>query len=177
MPLMMRPSLDVTGVERRFADDEIIVSKTDLKGRITYANRVFVAISGYSESELLGAPHSILRHPEMPRAVFKLLWDTIQGGREIFAYVLNRCKSGDHYWVFAHVTPSYDRAGNVCGFHSNRRSPEPAKVARVEPIYQQLLSVERRHSNPKEQIAASVPALHRFLEARGMSYDEFIFSL
>lgn len=87
----------VTGKEVFFKPEEIIVSKTDLKGRITYANRVFLDISGFTEAELLGKPHSILRHPEMPRCVFKLLWDTIQNGSEIFAYVINRCKNGDHY--------------------------------------------------------------------------------
>lgn len=90
-----------TGVERRFGEDELIVTKTDLKGRITYCNEVFVRMSGYTEQECLGEPHNIIRHPDMPRCVFKLLWDTIQGGQEIFAYVLNLSKNGDHYWVLA----------------------------------------------------------------------------
>lgn len=88
-------------------DDEIIVSKTDLKGRITYANRVFLTIAGYTEQEVLGEPHSIIRHPDLPRCIFKLLWDTIQGGTEIFAYVINRCKNGDHYLVYAISGESY----------------------------------------------------------------------
>ena len=92
---MSRPT--PTGREVSFATDEITVSKTDLHGRITYANDVFVRVSGYSERELLGAPHSILRHPAMPRSVFKLLWDTIGQGDEVFAYVLNLAKNGDAY--------------------------------------------------------------------------------
>jgi len=103
--------IEPTGVESHFGDDEIIVSKTDPRGVITYANEIFIRVSGYSEEELLGAPHSILRHPAMPRCVFKLLWDTIQGGREIFAYVVNLAKTGNHYWVLAHVTPSRRRCG------------------------------------------------------------------
>ncbi len=118
-----------TGIERHFGEDEIIVSKTDLQGKITYANDVFIRVSGYSEEELIGAPHSLIRHPDMPRAVFKLLWDTLAAGEEIFAYVNNLAASGDNYWVFAHVTPSLGADGKVIGYHSNRRVPEPARVA------------------------------------------------
>ena len=115
--------LHITGHERFFDPTEPIVSKTDTKGRITYANAVFRHIADYSEEELLGAPHSILRHPDMPRCVFKLLWDTISTGNEIFAYVINRAKNGDHYWVFAHVTPSFDKTGKIISYHSSRRVP------------------------------------------------------
>jgi PAS domain S-box-containing protein len=85
-----------TGQEVRFPETGLIVSKTDLRGVITYANELFTEVCGYHEDELLGRPHSIIRHPEMPRCVFKLLWDTIQDGHEIFAFVVNLCKSGDH---------------------------------------------------------------------------------
>ena len=105
---MARPTVAPTGRERVFGEDEIIVSKTDLQGRITYANSVFLRVAGYAEEDVLGQPHSMIRHPGMPRAVFKLLWETIAGGREIFAYVKNLARDGDHYWVFAHVTPSFD---------------------------------------------------------------------
>jgi len=108
---MARQDVPLTGVERFFDADEVIVSKTDLKGRITYANRVFQRVAGYGEAELMGAPHSIVRHPAMPRCVFKLLWDTLEAKQEIFAYVINRARNGDHYWVFAHVTPSFDAGG------------------------------------------------------------------
>src|SRR5580704_8741733 len=99
---MKHSAVRPTGRERTFPEDEIIASKTDVKGVITYANRTFMEVSLYSEEELLGQPHSIVRHPDMPRCVFKLLWDTIQKGDEIFAYVKNMCKNGDFYWVFAH---------------------------------------------------------------------------
>ena len=114
----MAAQTDLTGVERTFGADEIIVSKTDTKGRLTYVNQLFQTIADYKEDELIGQPHNIVRHPDMPRCVFKLLWDTIASGNELFAYVVNRCKFGDHYWVFAHVTPTFDAQGQITGFHS-----------------------------------------------------------
>ena len=146
----VRPS----GRERTFGEDEIIVSKTDTRGVITYANHVFSRVSGYAVKELVGAPHSIVRHPDMPRCVFKLLWDTIAAGNEIFAYVLNLAKDGDHYWVLAHVTPSFDAAGAIVGYHRNRRTPLRSAVERVTPIYAALLAEEGRHSGTQDAIAA-----------------------
>lgn len=167
----------LTGNERILGDDQIIVTKTDTKGHITYGNRVFERFSGYSRAEFLGKAHNIVRHPDMPRCVFKLLWDTIAAGNEIFAYVLNRSKNGDHYWVLAHVTPSYSSNGRLIGYHSNRRAPTRWAIEQITPVYQSLLMVERRFTNPKEQIAASLPAVVAFLKSKGMTYDEFLFSL
>lgn len=169
--------MQLTGHERLFEPSEIIVSKTDTKGRITYANRVFQRVAGYTEAELLGKPHSIVRHPDMPRCVFKYLWDTIAAGREVFAYVLNRAKCGDHYWVFAHVTPTFDNHNRIIGYHSSRRVPCRKAVNTVIPIYQALMGVERRHSNPQDQWKASLPVLVDTLNKAKMSYDEFIFSI
>lgn len=130
----VRPSLITpTGVERTFGVDEIIVSKTDPQGRITYANPVFLRVSAYSEDQLLGKPHSVVRHPDMPRILFKLLWDTIAAGQEIFAYINNLAADGAHYWVLAHVTPSH-KDGRLIGYHSNRRLPERAAVAEVSRL-------------------------------------------
>jgi PAS domain S-box-containing protein len=158
--------------------DDLIVSKTDLTGRITYANDVFCKVAGYSETELLGQQHSIIRHPDMPRAVFKYLWDTIGDGREVFAYVKNMAKNGDYYWVFAHVTPSRNVSGKTVGFHSNRRVPDPRIVREViAPVYGQLLREEQSHRNGKEALAASYRMLVDFIASKKMSYDELIFSL
>lgn len=169
---------DITGVERRFGDDEIIVSKTDLKGRITYVNRVFMSISGFTERELLGQPHSVIRHPDMPRSIFKLFWDTLLDGREVFAYVKNRCKSGDHYWVLAHATPSYDAAGTIVGYHSNRRVPDRRVLEQVvEPLYRGLLDEENRHADRKEGLLRAHGSLMRMLETKGVAYDRWVFSL
>ncbi len=166
-----------TGRERVVADDELIVSKTDLSGRITYCNRSFERLAGYSETELLGAPHSVVRHPEMPRSVFKLLWDTIQSGREIFAYVVNLSRNGDHYWVLAHVTPSFDRQGKIIGYHSNRRAPERSGVDAARAIYERLLAEESKHPNSKDAVAAGCKLLGEVLDKTGMSYDEWVFSI
>ena len=168
----------LTGHERFFDKDEIIVSKTDLKGHIQYANRVFMRVGIFEEKSLIGAPHSILRHPDMPRCVFKLLWDNIQAGREIFAYVVNRATNGDHYWVLAHVTPSLDGSGNINGYHSNRRVPERRTLDEViRPIYKDLLRIENSHSSRKDGMVASHNHLLDLLKQKGSSYDEFIFSL
>ena len=174
---MAPPKIQPTGRERTFGRDEIIVSKTDPKGRITYANDVFLRVSGYREDELLGQPHNIIRHPGMPRCVFQLLWDTIRDGREIFAYVVNLAKNGDHYWVFAHVTPTFSADGTIIGYHSNRRVPSRSAVRRIEKIYEVLLQAERPHRIPRDAVAASGVVLKRFLREQGVAYDEFIFRL
>ncbi len=166
-----------TGREVTFKENEIIVSKTDLKGRITYANDIFLNIAGYTEAEVLGRPHSLVRHPSMPRCVFQLLWDVIQEKREIFAYVKNMAKNGDHYWVFAHVTPSFDAQGQVTGYHSNRRVARRESLARVEPLYAALLKEETRHGNAKEGQGAGHALLMETVRNSGMSYGEFIFTL
>lgn len=161
-----------------FREDELIVSKTDLKGRLTYVNQLFCKIADYEESELLGKPHSLIRHPDMPRAVFKLLWDTIIEGREIFAYVKNMTKNGSYYWVLAHVTPSYDRDKNIIGYHSNRRVPNRDVVRNtIVPLYAAVSQEERRHRNGQQALAAGFDSLSNFLKSRNASYDELIFSL
>ena len=174
---MARRDVPLTGVERFFEPDEVIVSKTDLKGRITYANCVFQRVAGYTEEELLGVPHSIVRHPDMPRCVFKLLWDTLGAGQEIFAYVVNRAKNGDHYWVFAHVTPSYDTNGTIVGYHSSRRVPERSAIDKVIPLYRTLLEIEESHPDRKQGMDAAFNTVVALLKEKGIGYDEFVFSL
>ena len=170
--------LHLSGRERILADDEIIVSKTDLKGKITYANESFISFSGYPLKDLMGAPHNIVRHPDMPRAIFKLLWERLQARHEVFAYVLNRSGNGDHYWVLAHVTPSRALDGKNVGYHSNRRSVDrKALEGVIIPLYRQLLDEEARHSNPKDGMAASMTLLTDTLAQTGRSYDEFILTL
>ncbi len=166
-----------TGVEKTFAEDQIIVSKTDPKGLLTYVNELFVDISGYTEDELIGQPHNIIRHPDMPRSVFRLLWDRISGGNEIFAYVVNLSADGGHYWVLAHVTPTFNASGAIVGYHSNRRTPSRAAMDRVEPLYNALLAAERRESSTPAAIAAGTDLLTRTLTDAGLSYDEFVWSL
>ncbi|MBN2753219.1 MAG: PAS domain-containing protein [Rhodospirillaceae bacterium] len=174
---MTRPTVPPTGIERTWPDTQLIVSKTDTKGIITYANKVFCGVAGYQESELVGQNHNIIRHPDMPRCVFKLLWDTVQAGEEIFAYVVNQAKLGDHYWVLAHVTPTFDSNMRIIGYHSSRRVPRRDAVDGVIGLYRQLLAIEAGHSSPKDGMAASEAALMDILKAKGVAYDEFVFSL
>ena len=173
----MTSAVRPTSVEVFFDADDIIVSKTDLKGRITYANKVFTDICGYDEAELIGQPHSIVRHPDMPRCVFKPLWDTLEEGREIFAYVKNMTRRGDFYWVFAHVTPSFDSSRRVVGYHSNRRVPDRRVIAALEPVYAELRAEESRHRNGKDALAAGHRHLIDFVKAKNVPYDQLVFSL
>ncbi|WP_432564544.1 PAS domain-containing protein [Kineococcus sp. SYSU DK003] len=174
----MRPSTtSPTGAERRFGDDELIVTKTDPRGVITYANDVFLRVSALTEEQVIGQPHNIIRHPGMPRGVFDLLWETLRGGSEMFAYVVNLAADGAHYWVLAHVTPSVDGSGRLLGYHSNRRVPAPGAVAAVRRLYDDLLAVESRHSRPADAVAASRALLAQRLQAAGQSYEEFVWSL
>jgi PAS domain S-box-containing protein len=167
----------LTGKERKFSPDEFIVSKTDAKGIITYANDVFLRIADYTLEEVLGKPHNLIRHPGMPRCVFKLLWQRIKAGQEIFAYVVNLTKFGDHYWVLAHVTPSFDASGQIIGYHSNRRAPKPETVAKIELLYKQLRALEDSAASVQEGVQASSQALEKFIAQNGGNYDALILSL
>jgi PAS domain S-box-containing protein len=172
----MKRQITPTSVERRMRENDFIVSKTDLKGRITYGNRIFIEYSGYSVEELIGSQHNIIRHPDMPRAVFKLLWDTIKSGQECFAYVKNMSKDGSYYWVFANITPSYDAARQMIGYLSVRRKPRDSAVKAASGLYQTMLEAEKR-AGPKDAIAASSKILNDLLGEKGMSYEEFVLSL
>ncbi len=167
---MTRPQ--PTSVERSLSEDDFIVSKTDLKGRIIYGNKMFIKLSGYDESELLNKPHSILRHPDMPKVIFKLLWQRIQNGEEIFAYVKNLCKDGAYYWVLANVTVTFDKNGNTRDYHSVRRKPSQKALEVIKPLYEKLLAEERSGG-----MEASERLLKRILEEKGVTYDEFVISL
>ena len=168
-------NLSLTGRARILKPEDTIVSKTDAKGELTYVNDIFLDISGYTEKEMLGMPHSVIRHPHMPRIVFKLLWDTIRSGNEIFAYVVNRCKNGDHYWVLAHVTPSYTPNGELYGYHSSRRAPKAEALAVIEPLYKHLLQLEQQ--GRKDGLEASGEAVRALLESKKMIYEEYVLSL
>ncbi len=167
---MRRPT--PTGVEKFLKEDDFIVSKTDAKGHIIYGNKIFIKISGYEEKELLGAPHSILRHPDMPKIIFKTLWDRIQKKEEIFAYVKNLCKDGGHYWVFANVTTTLAPDGSIRDYHSVRRKPSAKALEVIQPLYRQLLDAERSGG-----MEASGRLLNQILKEKGVNYDEFVNSL
>ena len=173
----MRNNQPISQREYPFPAGATLVSVTDLKGRIVYCNPAFLEVSGFSREELMGQSHNIVRHPDMPHCVFKLLWDTITQGKEIFAYVLNMAKNGDHYWVIAHVTPNYDSVGGISGFHSSRRTPDRNKVEIVKNLYATLLAEEKKYDSPKDGMAASFKIVADLLEKKGMEYDQFILTL
>ncbi|HIP30365.1 MAG TPA: PAS domain S-box protein [Sulfurospirillum arcachonense] len=163
---MTKPS--PTNRETNIQPDDFLVSKTDIKGRITYANPSFIKVTGFSEKELLGKPHSLIRHKDMPKTIFKLLWEEISNKREIFAYVKNVSKDGGFYWVYANVTASLDSRGNIIGYYSVRRKANPKALDIIVPLYEKLLSLEKSGG-----INASEKYLTEILEDKGVSYDEF----
>jgi len=126
-----------TEVESPFPDGRLIVSRTDPEGIITHTNRSFVEMSGYTEEELIGVPHYILRHPDMPPAAFKDLWDTIQAGNKWHGYVKNLRKDGGYYWVYATVIPNV-RNDEIVGYTSVRRKPSRKKVEECIALYPTL---------------------------------------
>ncbi len=130
----MKKNLPITDQETLLAENVQLVSATDLKGQITYCNQAFIDISGYSEAELMGASHNIVRHPDMPQAAFADLWDTLKQKKPWFGIVKNRSKNGDYYWVEAYVTPAFEN-GQVVGYESVRVKPQQASIERAEKLY------------------------------------------
>ena len=173
----MRNNQPVTQRERSFPAQQRLISTTDLKGVITYCNEAFIEISGFSRDELIRAPHNLVRHPDVPPAVFSHMWTTLKQGKPWMGIVKNRCKSGDHYWVFAHITPTLNEHSQIVGYHSNRRSPDRAAVNKVRGVYETLLRAEQKFQNPREQIQAGLPVFAEYLRSMKMTYEELVFAL
>jgi PAS domain S-box-containing protein len=172
----MKPNVTPTTHEIVMQDGDFIVSKTDLKGRIIYANRIFMQMAGYAEDELLNVQHNIIRHPDMPRGVFRLLWNVIEAGEECFAYVKNMAKNGDFYWVYANVTVDRDNNGKPIGYFSVRRKPSRAGIDAITPVYQEMLDIEQK-AGAANAPDASLNWLVDVLKSKGTSYEEFIHTL
>lgn len=133
----MRMNLPVTGREYKLKPNDFLISRTDKTGRITYANHSFIEVSGYSRDELLGQPHNILRHPDMPSAAFADLWEVIKSGQTWAGMVKNRRKNGDHYWVYAHVAPILEN-GQIQGYVSMRTKAADETIEATEEVYRQI---------------------------------------
>ena len=172
----MKRKIEPLARERVMREEDFIVSKTDAKGRITYTNRIFMEFAGYGEAELLGSQHNIVRHPDMPRAVFKYMWETLQAGREFFGYVKNLSSDGSYYWVFANVTPTLDERGQMVGYYSVRRKPRADAVAAMVPVYAEMLAKEKE-AGPKDAVETSRRLLEQRFQSRGMTYEEFVLAL
>lgn len=132
---------EIVDREVPYPDGKLIVSRTDPQGNITHANQAFIDMSGYTEEELIGTNHCILRHPDMPAVAFKGLWETIDGGTKWHGYVKNLRKDGAYYWVKATVIPNI-RHGKLVGYTSVRRKPSRSKIAESEALYKTLLAEE-----------------------------------
>jgi len=170
---MQRGGVAPTGLESPFGIDELFFSRTDRKGIILSGNDVFVRVSRWSEEELVGSPHNIIRHPDMPRAVFQLLWDNLLAGRPVAAYVKNMARDGAYYWVMATVVPQGD------GFLSVRMKPSGPLFAAAQAVYPQILALEHRLAAQglprKEVIARSLKALLETLAGAGFpTYLDFM---
>ncbi|SFZ97618.1 Aerotaxis sensor receptor protein [hydrothermal vent metagenome] len=131
-----------TPIDEEFKfSDGLIVSSTDLKGIITYANRKFCSIAGYDKAELIGKNHNIIRHPDMPKAAFKELWDSIKANKDWTGIVKNLRKDGRYYWVYSHITP-ITKDGEVIGYSAARRPASENEIEEIVPVYEELLNKE-----------------------------------
>ena len=169
---MARKKIIPNNHEKKLNKNDFIVSKTDTRGIITYCNQIFMDMAEYSEEELLGTNHNIIRHPDMPRIAFKVAWQMIQSGEEFFGFVKNLRKSGGYYWVYANIQPDYNSSGKIIGYTSVRRKPNPEALETIIPLYQQLLSAEKTGG-----MDSSYAAIVEVLTAKGMEYNELVIAL
>lgn len=144
-----------------------IVSETDAKGKITFCNDYFMEVSGYNEEELIGSPHSIVRHPDMPKVVFKLLWETISAGKNINAVVKNLAKDGRYYWIFTEFEIRKDTdTGKIIGYHASRKTISKHVIEIIANLYAELLKIEKENG-----VEASQVYLVNFLKEKGNDVD------
>ena len=162
----MRPTPNATEIEVRNVD--IVVSKANEAGDITYANQIFFKLSGYSQAELMEKPHSILRHPDMPKIIFRYLWDNLKEGKNVMAYVKNLTKDGSFYWVLADVKVAKNPDGSLRNYVSTRRGATQHAKSLIVPLYQKLLEAEQA-----SDMSASLPILKEFVESQGGSMETF----
>ncbi len=147
-----------------------IVSKTDSRGVIEYGNDYFVEISGYKESELIGQPHSMIRHPDMPKIIFKLMWERIQSGESIFAVIKNLAKDGRYYWVITEFDSKVDPLTNkIVKYTAFRKAAPQSVIDAITPLYAKLVEIEAQSG-----VEGSEKYIVGYLEDQGKSYDEFI---
>lgn len=155
--------------EIKFSKRKFIVSKTDLKGKIIFTNKNFSEISGYTETELVGVPHNILRHPDMPKAVFFLVWQNLLAGNKISGVVKNLAKDGRYYWVIADLEPKFDNTGTMIALTAFRRAAPQDVIDTSAELYETMLAIEKKHGMEK-----SLAYLEGFLEEHNLEYNEFI---
>lgn len=147
----MRKNLPVTDVEQSYSPAQKLISVTNLNGIISYCNDAFVEVSGYSREELIGQPHNLVRHPDMPSEAFQEMWSELKKGKPWMGMVKNRCKNGDYYWVSAYVTPVVAN-GEIVGYESVRTLPERSFVINAETLYKQIREGKTFTASLKEKI-------------------------
>lgn len=138
----MPQATQATSAVYEMADDEVLISRSDLQGRITYANHTFVEVSGYSLNEIMGEPHSLFRHPSMPKAVFQNLWETIEAGKTWQGLIKNRRQNGEGYWMHTTIAPLLD-GDRVVGYTSIRRKAAAKAIAQAERVYAAMQAGKR----------------------------------
>jgi PAS domain S-box-containing protein len=161
--------------ELKMKPDDLIVTKTDKKGRIIYCNDTFMEFSGYYEEELLGQPHNVIRHGSMPRAVFRLMWERLKEENEFVGVVKNRRKNDGFYWTFANIMPNFNAENEMVGYMSVRRCPPPEAIAFFDSLYVRMNDVESQFSDSREAMNASTDILMEAVAEKG-GYDEFVCS-
>jgi len=154
--------------------NSVLISRTDTSSRILYANQEFIRISGFSEAELLGNPHNIVRHPDMPRAVYHLMWQHLKDGKEFNGYIKNRTKNGGYYWVFANIGIQKDQSKTI--YMSVRRRPQERALNQIFPHYQEMCRLESG-SDRDAGLQRSCAYFETLYQDYGKGYDEFVFSL
>ncbi|CAA6806018.1 MAG: SIGNAL-TRANSDUCTION SENSOR PROTEIN-PAS/PAC domain [uncultured Sulfurovum sp.] len=155
--------------EIKFSKKKFVVSKTDVEGNILFVNQNFCDITGYRQQELIGEPHNVLRHPDMPKAIFYMIWKSLLAGMEVSAIVKNVAKSGKYYWVIADFSMQRDNYGKLETFTSFKRTAPKHVSENMTLLYHGMLSAER-----KGGLEASLRFLEMFLEEKQMSYNEYL---
>ncbi|WP_373035641.1 PAS domain-containing protein [Sulfurimonas sp.] len=163
---------NITNNEKLLDENDFIVSKTDTKGNIIYCNEIFTEMSGYRASELIGANHNLIRHPDMPRIAFKTAWDLIKEKKEFFGFVKNLRADGGFYWVFTYITADQDSNGRIVSYTSVRRKPAPSAIDAITPVYKLLADAEN-----KDGLKASGELLNDFLSKNNTTYEELVINL
>jgi len=150
----------------------IIMSKTNTKGIIEYANDYFMEICGYEEYELMGQPHNVIRHPDMPKVIFKLLWERLHKGENIHALVKNLAKDGRYYWVLTNFETKYNESGEIISYYARRKAAPENAIFTIEKLYKTLLAIEKNQST---EVAEKY--FYGLLEEKGQTYDSFILNV
>ncbi|MBE7629213.1 PAS domain-containing protein [Tenacibaculum piscium] len=168
----LRPQ-QIINEEIKWDKTQTIISKTDASGTILYMNDAFEAVSEYNKIELIGEPHNIIRHPDMPKIIFKVLWENLKGKKNFHAIVKNLTRTGRYYWVITDFTIDKDEKGNVVGYTGRRKALPNSVVEKIAPLYKTLLEIEKVKGEPASKLYFDA----YLKEEIGKSYDDFVVDL